>query len=56
MSETENKSPRELVAILHAAHVSGDRDLERAAKRELRERFGIELTYRRATARGGVER
>lgn len=36
-------SPAALVAIARAAKLAGDRDLERAARRELKERFGIEL-------------
>jgi hypothetical protein len=40
-------SPASLVAIARAARLCGDRELERAAKRELKERFGIELTFTR---------
>ncbi len=36
-----------LVAIARAAHQTGDRELERAARRLLRERFGIKITFRR---------
>jgi len=39
-------TPAALMAIVHAAHVAGDRDLERGARRELRESFGIDVTYR----------
>lgn len=38
-------SPATLVAILRAARICGDRDLEREAKRELLERFGIRVTF-----------
>jgi hypothetical protein len=34
-----------LVAIIRAARLSGDRELERSAKRELSERFGVKLTF-----------
>lgn len=40
-----NNSPTELVAIIRAARMSGDRELERSAKRDLVERFGIKLTF-----------
>ena len=37
--------PAALVAIARAARIVRDRDLERAARNELRERFGIELSF-----------
>jgi len=40
-------TPAALMAVVHAAHVSGDRSLERGARRELLESFGIEVSYRR---------
>lgn len=40
-----NQSPAELVAIVVAAHKAHDRDLERAAKRSLLERFGIRVGF-----------
>ena len=40
-----NNSPAELVAIIRAARLCSDRELERSAKRELSERFGIKLTF-----------
>lgn len=40
-----NNSPAELVAIIRAARLSNDRELERSAKRDLSERFGIKLTF-----------
>lgn len=39
--------PATLVAIALAAHRSGDRDLLREARRELRQRHGIDLSFRR---------
>jgi hypothetical protein len=39
--------PATLVAIARAAHLTGDRHLERAARRLLREQHGIEVTFRR---------
>jgi hypothetical protein len=40
-------SPAALVAIARAARLAGDRNMERAARRELRERFRMELTFLR---------
>lgn len=47
MTQTQNsdRSPAALVAIIRAARMAGDKDLERAAKQELSERFGIKLTF-----------
>jgi hypothetical protein len=39
-------APPALLAIIRAARAAGDRDLERGARRELRERYGIELIFR----------
>jgi hypothetical protein len=36
-----------LLAIIRAARAIGDRDLERAAKTQLRDEYGIKLTFRR---------
>jgi hypothetical protein len=36
-----------LIAIVRAAYLTGDRALERTTRRELRERYGIDLTIRR---------
>ncbi len=36
-----------LLAIIRAARAIGDRDLERAAKGQLREEYGIEVSFRR---------
>jgi hypothetical protein len=36
-----------LVVIARAARIAGDRTLERSARRELAERYGIDLTFRR---------
>lgn len=38
-------SPQSLVAIIRAAHLAGDRSLERAARSELRERFGMDVSF-----------
>lgn len=48
--ETESRrfgAPPALLAILQAARRAGDRDLERAAKKELAEVYGIEVSFRR---------
>jgi hypothetical protein len=39
--------PPALLAIARAARQVGDRDLERAARRLLRERYGIDISFRR---------
>ena len=49
---SELEAPQTLVAIVRAARLSGDRDLERAARRDLRDRFGIELTFNRNLRQG----
>jgi hypothetical protein len=36
-----------LVAIARAARLTGDRDLERAARQLLRDEHGIEISFRR---------
>ena len=41
--------PPALLAIARAAHLMGDRDLERAARKLLREHYGIEVTFRQAS-------
>lgn len=46
-------SPAALVAIIRAAKLTGDRDLEQAARRELRERFKIELKIGTEVKKGG---
>jgi hypothetical protein len=43
--------PSTLVVIAKAAHQTGDRELERAARRELRERHGIRLSFERPTTK-----
>jgi hypothetical protein len=47
MRETEDSASRmtALVAIIRAARLTHDRELELSAKRELSERFGIKLTF-----------
>lgn len=36
-----------LVVIARAARIAGDKTLERAARRELAEKYAIDLTFRR---------
>ena len=38
-----------LLAIARAAHQTGDHQLERAARKLLRDRYGIEVSFRHAT-------
>jgi hypothetical protein len=40
----------ELVAIVQAARTSGNRTLERSARRELSRRHGVKLSFRRKEA------
>ncbi len=47
-SPTDLTDPPALVAVARAARLTGNRDLERAARRLLKERWGIELSFRRA--------
>jgi hypothetical protein len=52
MSDTRESSdylrgPPALLAIIRAARAIGDKDLERAAKEQLRQEYGIEVTFRR---------
>lgn len=46
-TQTATNSPAALVAIAKAARQAGDRDLERAARRQLQERHGIRITFDR---------
>lgn len=58
-SEPSGDQLTALVAIVRAARLTGDRTLEHSVKRELAERFGIQLTFQRksqATERKGVAR
>jgi hypothetical protein len=48
------KSPAELVAIIRAAKLCGDRALELAAKRELLRRFGMRVTFAISPMRGAA--
>jgi hypothetical protein len=48
-SPSHLSDPPALLAIARAAHLIGDRDLERAARRILRERYGVEVSFRRPT-------
>lgn len=43
--------PSTLLAIARAAHLVGDRELERVARRLLRERYDIKVTFRRPRSR-----
>lgn len=45
--QTDSRGPAELVAIARAANAIGDKELERIAKRELREKFGITIAFAR---------
>lgn len=47
--------PPALLAIARAARLTGDRGLERAARRLLRERHGIEISFCRAARRSAGE-
>jgi hypothetical protein len=40
--------PPALLAIIRAARRIGDKQLERAARKELAERYGIEVVFRKA--------
>jgi hypothetical protein len=59
MADTSHStdSPAALVAIARAARQAGDRDLERAARGQLSERFGITISFarRRESDTGNVE-
>jgi hypothetical protein len=46
------EGPPSLLAIMRAARALGDRQLERVARRELSERYGIEVTIRRESEEG----
>ena len=45
--EADRGSPASLVAIIVGARRAGDRDLERLMRDELRQRYGIRLTFAR---------
>jgi hypothetical protein len=40
-------APSALLAIIQAARRAGDRDLERVARQELSEQYGIEVVFRK---------
>lgn len=44
--ETATDSIASLVAITRAAHLTGDRGLERVARRKLREVWGVDISIR----------
>ena len=48
------ESPSTLVAIIVAARRAGDRELERQARRQLQERFGVKLNFTTADDRQEV--
>lgn len=53
-TQNTTDSPASLVAIVRAARLAGDRDLERVARQELRSRFGMDVTFTRASeSKGG---
>lgn len=55
-TQNTTDSPSSLVAIVRAARLAGDRELERVARQELRNRFGMDVTFTRAIeARTGQE-
>jgi hypothetical protein len=54
LSPTDLTDPPSLVAVARAARLSGDRSLERAAKRLLREQWGIALAFRPGSRREEV--
>jgi hypothetical protein len=50
--QSDRTDPPSLVAIAVAAHRTGDRTLERAAKRELEQTHGIALRFTRKCEAG----
>jgi hypothetical protein len=46
-NDRRTDSPATLVAIVVAARRARDRELEREARRQLEERFGVRLTFAR---------
>ncbi len=52
--EFQDKSPATLVSTIVAAKRAGYRDLERKARWELEERFGIKLSFSRKPQPKGV--
>jgi hypothetical protein len=48
-------APPALLAIIQAARLAGDRDLEQAARRELAEQHGIDVVFRRRRHRSRQE-
>jgi len=49
-----DESPATLVAIIIAARRAGDRELEREAREQLKERFGVNLQFARRQSERGV--
>jgi hypothetical protein len=48
-SENRLGAPPALLAIIQAARIAGDRSLEQAARQQLAEEHGIEISFRRGT-------
>jgi hypothetical protein len=51
MDEIKNEGPAALVSVARAAHRTGDRDLERAARRLLLDSYGIRIAFARTQAK-----
>jgi hypothetical protein len=49
-------APPALLAIARAAHLIGDRDLERSAREELSEVYGIDVRFRKQREGNGDAR
>lgn len=50
MTVADTRSAESLVAILVAARKAGDRDLERRAKQELRDSYGLKISFEKKGA------
>ncbi len=55
MDEIRKEGPAALVSVARAAHRTGDRDLERAARRLLLDDYGIRISFTRGTDTGTAE-
>ena len=53
MDEIKKEGPAALVSIARAAHRTGDRDLERAARRLLLSDYGIRISFTQTDQAGG---
>jgi hypothetical protein len=56
MDEIKKEGPAALVSVARAAHRTGDRDLERAARRLLLDEYGIRISFSRGTQASTTER